>query len=87
MYFLVKNLKLKRLSKRLNYIKIKLFLIKEEKGPDEDAKGYFIFYITLLELADTTIPLQTTFYCKTKEETKYKVKKILKKDGQNYLIK
>ena len=32
-YLNIKNLKSKRLSKKLNYIKVKPFLIKRSKGP------------------------------------------------------
>ena len=33
MYLLTKNLKIKRKSKKLDYIKVRLFLVKEVKGP------------------------------------------------------
>jgi hypothetical protein len=38
---------------------------------------YSRFYINLLELANKNTLLQRTFYYKTKEENKFKVKKIL----------
>ncbi len=63
-YFLIKNIKNKRLNKKLNYIKIGLFSIKKNKGLINyklnlltDAKVYLIFYIFLLELVDFNIPL------------------------------
>ena len=31
-YFLIKNIRIKRPSKKLDYIKVRLFLIKEERG-------------------------------------------------------
>ena len=60
----MKNLKTRTLNKKLNYIKVGLFLIKEVKGLVnyelellKDAKVYPVFYISLLELADPSIPL------------------------------
>ena len=93
-YLLTKNIKARRLNKKLDYVKVGLFLIKEEKGPVnyrlallQDAKVHLVFYVSLLELADNRTPLQTTFYYNTKEETEYKVERILKRKGQNYLVK
>ena len=93
-YLLIKNIKTRRLNKKLDYVKVRLFLIKEEKGPvnyrlalPEDAKIYPVFYMSLLELADARTPLQTNFYYNTEEEIEFEVKKILKKKDQHYLIK
>ena len=93
-YLLTKNIKTRRLNKKLNYIKVRLFFIKEEKGSVnyrlallQDAKVYLVFYVSLLELADARTPLQTTFYYNTEEETEFKVEKILRKKDQNYLVK
>ena len=81
-YLLIKNLKIKRLSKKLDYIKVGPFLIKYIKGLNNyklqllpDARIYPVFHISLLELADSTIPLQEIFYYKDNEE--YKVERIL----------
>ena len=91
-YLLIKNIKSKRLSKKLDYIKVRPFLVKQQKGPinyeldlPEDTNIYLVFYILLLELADTQTPLQEIFHFKNKEE--YKVKKILDRKGQKYLVK
>jgi len=61
-YLLIKNIKSKRLNKKLNYIKIKLFSIKKIKGLINyelnllaDVKVYLIFYIFILKLVDSTI--------------------------------
>ena len=63
-YFLYRNFKINRLSNKLNYIKLNLFLIKEYKGDInyilnllELIKKYNIFYILLLEKVDFKIPL------------------------------
>ena len=67
-------------------MKVRLFLIKQQKGLvnyeldlPRDTNIHPVFYILLLELADTKTPLQETFYFKNKEE--YKVKRILGKRG------
>ena len=69
MYLLTKNLKTRRGIKKLDYIKVGPFLIDEQRGRasyklrlPKDARIYLVFYISLLELADPTILLQTTFY-------------------------
>ena len=68
MYLLIKNLRTKRLSKGLNNVKVRLFLITARTGLVnyklkllDNAKVYPIFYISMLELADLETLLQTTF--------------------------
>jgi len=68
-YLLTKNLKTRRGTKKLDYIKVGPFLVDEQRGKasyklhlPKDARIYLVFYISLLELADPTILLQTTFY-------------------------
>ncbi len=63
-YLLIKNIINKRLSKKLDYIKIGLFSIKKSKGLVNyklnllaDTKIYLIFYISRLELVDFKISL------------------------------
>jgi hypothetical protein len=79
-----KNLHSKQLSKELNYVKVRLFLVTKKNRPITyilklllDAKIYSRFYVSLLELANKDTLLQRTFCYKTKEENKFKVKKIL----------
>ena len=91
-YLLIKNIKSKRLSKKLDYIKVRLFLIKQQRGLvnyelslPRDTNIYLVFYILLLELADAQTPLQEIFYFEDEEE--YEVKEILRKSGQKYLVK
>jgi hypothetical protein len=58
-------LKTKRLSKKLDYIKVGLFLIAEKRGavnykldlPPDAGKIHLVFYISLLELADDLVLL------------------------------
>ena len=91
-YLLIKNLKTKRPSKKLDYVKVGPFLIKRIKGPNNyklqllpDARIYPVFYISLLEPADSTTPLQEIFYYENDEE--YEVERILDQQGQKYLVK
>ena len=93
-YLLIKNIKSKRPSKKLDHVKVGLFLIIEERGPvnykldlSKDSKQHPIFHISLLEPADPSTPLQQNFQYEIKEEDEYKVKKILNQYGQKYLIK
>ena len=53
----MKNLKIGKKSKKVNYIKVRLFLIKVRKRTSsyklklpKDTKAYLVFYILLLEL-------------------------------------
>jgi hypothetical protein len=55
----IKNLHFKRLSKGLNYIKVRLFLVIKKNGPVIytlklllDTKIYSKFYVNLLKLAN-----------------------------------
>ena len=63
-YLLTKNLRTKRRSKKLDYVKVGPFSIAEVKGPvnyrlqlPADTKVYPVFYISLLELANANIPV------------------------------
>ena len=85
-YLLIKNIRSKRLSKKLDHVKVRPFLVKQQKGLvnykldlPKDTNMHLVFYILLLELADTQTPLQGTFYFEKEEE--YKVDKILAKRG------
>ena len=91
-YLLTKNIKTKRPSKKLDYVKVGPFLIKQQKGPvnyelelPRDTNIHLVFYILLLELVDNQTPLQETFYFENEEE--YKVERILRKKGQKYLVR
>ena len=93
-YLLTKNLTTRRKTKKLDHVKVGPFLIAEARGPvnyrlelPADAKIYPVFHVSLLEPADPETPIQTTFHYQTEEETEYEVEKILRQDGQKYLVK
>ena len=82
-YLLTKNIRGKQLSKKLDYMKVRPFLVKQQKGLVNyklallgDTRVYLVFYILLLEPTNAQTPLQETFYFEDKEE--YKVKRILR---------
>ncbi len=93
-YLFTKNLRTRKPSKKLDHVKVESFLVKKIKGPvnyeldlPKDAKVFSIFHISLLKLADSTTPLQDTFYFHSQKEKQYEVEKILRREGQEYLIK
>jgi len=56
MYLFTKNLRTRKLSKKLNYVKVESFLVKKTKrlvnyklDLPKDAKIFLVFYILLLE--------------------------------------
>ncbi len=62
-------MKTRRKAKKLDYIKVGPFLINEVKGPNnyrlellKDVRVHLVFYISILELADSEILLQTIFH-------------------------
>ncbi len=71
MYFFTKNLKTRKLSKKLNYIKVELFFVKKTKelinytlDLFKNAKVFLIFNILLLKLIDFNTFIQKIFYYK-----------------------
>jgi hypothetical protein len=63
-YLFTKNLKTRKLNKKLNYVKIESFLIKKTKrlvnyelDLPKNVKVFLVFYISLLKLVDLTTPL------------------------------
>jgi hypothetical protein len=59
MYFFTKKFKTRKLSKKLNYIKVKLFFVKKTKELInykldllKNIKVFLVFYILLLKLID-----------------------------------
>ena len=84
----------KQKSKKLDYIKVGLFLIKEVRGLVNyklqllsNIRRYQVFYISILKLVDAKIPLQEIFYYQDIKDQKYEVEEILERKGQKYLIK
>ena len=94
-YLLTKNWKVKKpRTKKLDYVKVGLFSVKERTGLVNvrlqllrDAQVHPNFHISMIELANQSTPLQETFYYQPEEEQKFKVKQILKRKGQRYLVK
>jgi hypothetical protein len=99
-YLYTKNLYTKQPSKRLNNIKVRLFLILKQNGPVTytlklplDTKIYPRFHISLLEPANPETSLQQRFCYKTKEDNVFKVKCIIAYKGiglskvKYYLVK
>jgi len=83
-YLFTKNLKTRKLSKKLNYVKVESFLVKKTKRSInyeldllKDVKVFLVFYILLLELTNLTTSLQNTFYFYLQKEKQYEIKKIL----------
>jgi hypothetical protein len=79
-----KNLRFKRLSKRLDHVKVGLFLVSKKNGLVTytlelltNAKIYPRFYINLLELADKDTPLQRIWRYEIEEDNEFEVEKIL----------
>jgi hypothetical protein len=93
-YLLTKNLKTRKLSKKLNHVKVESFLVKKIKKSVnyeldllKDAKVFLVFHISLLKSADSITPLQDTFYFYSQEEKQYEVERILQQKDQKYFIK
>jgi len=94
MYLLTKNLKIRKKSKKLNHVKIESFFIKAVKESinyeldlSKNAKVFLVFHISLLKSVDPSTSIQKTFHYKSQKENRFKVKKILKKKSQRYLVK
>ena len=95
MYLLTKNLKInKKRSKKLNHVKVEPFFIKNVKRPINyelklfvDARITLVFHIFLLEFAHSNTSMQIVFRYKTQKSQKYEVERILRRKGQQYLVK
>ena len=94
-YLLTKNLKInKRKSKKLDHVKVGPFFIKVIKGRVNyeldlfiDARIFSIFHIFVLKSTHSNTSIQKTFRYKSQENQKYEVERILKRRGQQYLVK
>jgi hypothetical protein len=93
-YLLTKNLKTRKKSKKLDHVKVESFFIKAVKESvnyeldlPKDAKVFLVFHISLLKSADPSTPIQETFHYKSQKKNRFKVKEILEKKGQQYLVK
>ena len=68
-YLLIKNLKIWKKSKKLNYVKVEIFFIKVKKKVikyklklAKKSKIWLIFYMLVLKLVNSKIPIQDKFY-------------------------
>ena len=93
-YLLTKNLKTKKISKKLNHVKVDLFFIKQQKKSINyelnqlwNIKIHSIFHVSLLKPADPKTFIQNTFHFQYKNEDEYEIEKILAQNNQKYLIK
>ena len=93
-YLLIKNLQTKKLNKKLNHKKIRLFYIRAARKEvsyelhlSTDIKIHSVFHVSLLESADLSTSIQKTFHYETQKEMKFEVKEILQQKSQHYLIK
>jgi len=93
-YLLTKNLKTRRGTKKLAHVKVRPFLVDEQRGKasyklrlPKDARIHPVFHISLLEPADPDATLQTTFHFEPQEEDEFEPEKILEQRGQRYLVK
>ena len=82
-YLFTKNLKIKKLNKKLNYVKIELFFIKKNRINYKfellkNTRIHSIFYISLLKSIDLKTFIQKTFHYQLKEK-KFEIKNILNK--------
>ena len=80
-FLLTKNLKTKKISEKLNYVKIDSFFIKKQKKSVNyklnlflNIRIHLIFYVLLLKLADQNTFIQKTFYFQYKKKIKTKLK-------------
>ena len=94
MYLLTKNLKTKKISKKLNHVKIGSFFIKQQKKSVNYELNLFsnirihsIFHVSLLKPADPETFIQNTFHFQYENKNEYEIEKILAQNDQKYLIK
>ena len=91
---LTKNLKTKKINKKLNHVKIDSFFIKKQKklinyklNLFSNIKIHSIFYISLLKLTNSKTFIQNTFHFQYEKKNENEIKTILTQNDQRYLIK
>ena len=94
MYLLTKNLKTKKINKKLNYVKISSFFIKQQKKSINyelnlfsNIKIHSIFYVSLLKSANSKTFIRNTFHFQYEKNDKNEIKTILIHKNQRYFIK
>ncbi len=93
-YLFTKNLRTRKLSKKLNYIKIELFFVKKTKKSVnykldllKNVKVFSVFYILLLKSADSSTFIQKIFYYKLQKKNRFEIERILEQQNQQYFVK
>ncbi|OQN95116.1 hypothetical protein B0A48_18806, partial [Cryoendolithus antarcticus] len=93
-YLLTRNMKTRRMTKKLDHVKVGPFLIVEQRGPQnyrlelpDDAHIHPVFHVSLLEPADLSTPIQTTFHFQPEETDTFEVDRILDWKDDKYLVK
>ena len=94
-YFYTKNLKInKRRSKKLDHVKVELFLIKIVKKSINyelnfliNVKIFFVFHIFVLKSTHSNTLTQTIFRYQSQKNQKYEIERILRKKNQQYFVK
>ena len=84
-YFFTKNLKInKKKNKKLNYVKVKSFFIKNVKKRINyelnfsiNVKIFLVFHILMLKFAHLNTSIQITFQYKSQKNQKYEIERIL----------
>ena len=83
-----KNLKTKRLNRKLDHTKVGPFRIEAVVGPvnyqlelPKNSKLHPVFHVLFLEKASDNTPTATTFDYEPEEEDIYEVEKILHQNG------
>jgi len=86
MYLLIKNLKIRKKSRKLNHVKVELFFIKEVKRSvnyeldlSKNVRVFLVFHISLLELVDPSTSIKKTFHYYSQKENRFEIKRILEK--------
>ena len=95
MYLHTKNLKInKGKNKKLDHVKVESFFIKNIKKLMNyelnllvDAKVWLVFHVSLLKSTHSKILVQTTFRYQKQKDQKYEIERILRQEGQQYLVK
>ena len=85
MYLLTKNLRTRRSTKKLDKVKVRLFLISKQISLVnfrlellKDVKIHPVFHISLLEPADAKTPAQKDFHYQADGNDEWEVEKIIK---------
>ena len=91
---LTKNLKTKKINKKLNHVKIDSFFVKQQKKSVNyelnlfsNIKIHLIFHVSLLKSADQNTFIQNTFHFQYEKKNENEIKTILTQNDQRYLIK